>query len=398
MIWRTGAALVVVAAGFQVCAWAAPETPLPRNPVVASVVRSRSENALPLGGAALPPPEVASVAPLTGAVPQPKLSCAEGLKAFPFLKAWVAKLDNFSAPVDVGNDEGSLVYAMGATSVHKGVASAWSKDTVVIPIEWNGHAGNLETAWLGAPPDKAAEPMVKAGPGDARAIMLEARSGDPARAGRWSRFWSLLYSPAEIGLLSACTTQDCKIKLSRAELKAVAGSDGQYRLMKFAQALDARLDDFQKRGYVHAYEGRDLPLGWLDTRLGSVFPSPLATHFWLPQDRAQFGYDFLDPAPGFYKPIVGVYSRSCEKRGPDTAAYTACADLVVYNNHYFDFWGRLVLFFPWCDAEVALAYEMADVDQMKESRIARVLFAGEIRDLLGRLLEVRLKRLHVLGI
>ncbi|MBI3555259.1 MAG: hypothetical protein HY074_03210 [Deltaproteobacteria bacterium] len=70
---------------------------------------------------------------------------------------------------------------------------------------------------------------------------------------------------------------------------------------------------------------------------------------------------------------------------------------MIYNNHYFDFWARLVFFFPWCDAQVVLAYETLDIDQIKESRVVRVLFGGEMRNLMGLMLETRLKRLHMLG-
>jgi hypothetical protein len=38
-----------------------------------------------------------------------------------------------------------------------------------------------------------------------------------------------------------------------------------------------------------------------------------------------------------------------------------------------------------------------DIDQIKESRLVRVLFGSEMRDLLGEALEARLRHLHMAG-
>jgi hypothetical protein len=44
-----------------------------------------------------------------------------------------------------------------------------------------------------------------------------------------------------------------------------------------------------------------------------------------------------------------------------------------------------------------MAYETMDIDQVKGSRAVRILFGGEMRKLMGMLLETRLKHLHMLG-
>jgi hypothetical protein len=187
------------------------------------------------------------------------------------------------------------------------------------------------------------------------------------------------------------------IKFDDPELKAVTGASHQYRLGHFRALIENRVHDFQKQGHIWAYEGTYKPLEWVDLPISSDFPAKYDTHFWQPVNRKFFGYDVLDAEPGHHKPVVGLFTRQCEKRGVGAGQFTACTDIVLYNNHYFDFWARLVFFFPWCDVKVAMAYETMDIDQIKESRMVRILFGGEMRKLMGQLLETRLKRLHMLG-
>jgi hypothetical protein len=51
-----------------------------------------------------------------------------------------------------------------------------------------------------------------------------------------------------------------------------------------------------------------------------------------------------------HKPVTGVYARTCGEGAGVWAGSSVCQDLVVYNNHYFDFWGRKIIFVPWCGA------------------------------------------------
>lgn len=360
---------------------------------------------------------------------QARLACEVGLRNFPFLKPWVAKLENFVAPTEVGSTEGSLFFAVGATSVAPNVIELWQKDAYRLNVDWKGKGGTIESGWLGPFP-KDALGKVKPGPGYAtvqesgssstqpssemgarRAVVsgqtepalsgyaAEIIRGKPGAAltGAWPRFWSELFSSQELELLEKCTEQSCKIKLGDEERKAVAGSSHQYRVAKFQQQLQKRVEEFQKFGRVWAYEGAHGPMDWQDLPVSSIFPTILDTHFWIPKDRGSLAYDVLDAEPGHHKPVTGLFSRQCEKRGQGAKAYTACTDIGLYNNHYFDFWARLVYFFPWCDVQVALVYETLDIDQIKESRVVRVLFGAEMRKLMGQLLETRLKRLHMLG-
>lgn len=372
-------------------------------------------------------PHVGSEPPV--AVPEHKgplratVGCESGIANFPFLKPWVERLENFIAPVETGTLEGSLFYAVGVTTVSKGAEAAWRGDAVVLPLEGKRKGGRLETAWLGEVP--ATAPGVEPGPGYARVgrnntatttAKESARKsvivgpGEPALAnygaaaiheagkiGSWARLWSLFYSPMELALLETCADADCKIKFDDQERKVVTGASHQYRLDQFRHVIQVRLADFQKLGRVQAYEGTHAPLDWQDLPIGPLFPAKLGTHFWLPHDRRSYGYEYLDAEPGHHKPVTALFNRQCEKRGEGAGAYTVCTDLVLYNNHYFDFWARIVLFFPWCDAQVAMAYETVDIDQIKASRMARVVFGGEMRRLQGELLETRLKHLHMLG-
>lgn len=324
-------------------------------------------------------------------------ACPAGAKNFPFLKPWVDKLGNFVVPYEVGSNEGSLFFAVGATAVPKGTAERWKTDSVTLPIEWKRTPAKLETAWLG--PEVTLAPSVNRGPGKplqaaAPETLLEAAKRAP---GYWARLWSRLFAPEELELLSKCTRKGCKIKFNDEELKAVAGASNQYRLNQYRDILKTRIERYKSQGQIYAYEGSAGALQWEDLPVSAPFPSQLGTHFWLPRDRKSFGYEVLDAEPGHHKPVTALFSRQCERRGSGDMAFTACTDLVLYNNHYFDFWGRIVLFFPWCDGEIVLAYEAVDVDQVKSSRTMRVLFGSEMRKLFGVLLETRLRRLHMLG-
>lgn len=355
------------------------------------------------------------------------LNCAEGRKSFPFLKPWVEKLENFAAPVETGMVEGSLFYSIGATAVGKRAVSAWQEDVVTLPLEAKQKDGRLESVWLGEWPQTL--PSVQPGPGSAsiernrlplptqkeaarKSVVMSSsdhgikdlgfKSYSPSRdlkgqSPYWARVWKLLFSPEEVGLLEACSASNCKIKFTDTELKEVVGASHQYRLEHFKRILQARVDEFRKNGKLWEYEGTKESTDWQNIRLSQAFPPQLNTHFWLPRDRSTYGYEHLDAEPGHHKPVTALFSRQCEKRGDGAGSYTVCTDLVLYNNHYFDFWGRIVLFFPWCDTQVALAYETLDIDQLKSSRMVRAIFGSEMRRLVGELLETRLKRLHMLG-
>src|ERR1019366_4304504 len=142
----------------------------------------------------------------------------------------------------------------------------------------------------------------------------------------------------EIALLDECTVGVCKIKFDDEELKRVTGASHQYRLHQFKKEGDGRLEDFRKNGRLHAYEGTHAPQDWQDLTISPVIPTKFNTTFWLPHNRDQYGYDILDSDPGHFKPVVGLFSRQCEQRGEGVQTYTVCTDLILYNNHYFDFW------------------------------------------------------------
>lgn len=362
-------------------------------------------------------------------LPKAQLSCKEGLARFPYLKPWVEKLQNFRAPVEVGTIKGSLFFALGAVAVRPGAAEHWKTDSVVLPVPIKSREGKIETAWLGSLSEKKPA-LVKQGPGaapikvgrgtrdssqgtarrgmelkpseavDLRRHGVESILGAGPIGPAWTRFWSLLYSNEELELLSNCKIDDCKIKFDPSELKQITGSSHQYRLDQFKKIMDERIASFQKQGHIRGYEPGHSPLDWQDLPIASSYPSQHGSHLWLPANRTQFGYELLDAEPGRHKPVLGLFSRQCEKRkvptGPD-GEFTVCTDLVVYNNHYFDFWSRILLFFPWCGAEVALVYETMDIDQLKGSSMVRILFGGQMRELMGVLLETRLKRLVMLG-
>ncbi len=375
---------------------------------------------LPWGGAT--PAPTPTPTPYKGPM-RATLACAEGVRNFPFLKTWVAKLDNFVAPTEIGSTEGSLFYAIGATTVGKNAVEAWKTDAFTAPVDSKGKGGSIESAWLGE--WTAGTLKVEPGPGFSRIKVgnkgsdtsqmggrtnTGLRPADPAiqgyaanaigetgKAGAFARLWSQLHSPAELALLEACGLSRCMIKFNDEELKTINGASHQYRLTHFRALLEKRIDEYRKVGHIWAYEGTHAPMDWQDLPISPAFPAKFDTHFWEPANRTAYGYEVLDAEPGHHKPVTGIFSRQCEKRGQGAQAFTACTDIVVYNNHYFDFWARLVFFFPWCDVQVALVYETLDIDQIKESRVVRVLFGGEMRNLMAQLLETRLKRMHMLG-
>lgn len=329
---------------------------------------------------------------------RPPKACLAGEKNFPYLKSWVDRLGNFVAPYEVGSNDGSLFFAIGATYLKKrGAAELWKKDSVTLPVLVKKRDGRLETGWLGAAQTSFVPP--KQGP-DAD-LAAAARQMAEKSPGFWARFWTQIFTPLEIDLLSNCSKHDCKIKLAEFELKAITGAAKQYRLSLYQQAIMKRVEAYRATGSIYAYETHKKapagPLEWEDLPIDPKFPTQLGTHFWRPSERSSYGYEVLDAEPGHHKPVTALFSRECSQRGSGDGAYTLCTDLVLYNNHYFDFWGRIVVFFPWCGGEIALAYEAVDVDQIKGSRVARVLFGGEMRRLFGLLLETRLRRLHVLG-
>lgn len=320
-------------------------------------------------------------------------ACPAAEKNFPYLKPWVAKLGNFIAPYEVGSNDGSLFFSVGATYAETGASALYQKDSVTLPVQVNKRQGKLETAWLGNLQSSFAMPK----PGPSQDLQEAAKTMAEKSPGPWARFWTQIFAPLEIDLLSECSRSSCKIKLSDAELKTVTGAANQYRLVFYRQAIMKRAEAYRANGSIYAYEGSHGPLEWEDLPIDSRFPAQIATRFWRPAERSSFGYEVLDAEPGHHKPVAALFSRQCEKRGTGEGSYTLCTDLVVYNNHYFDFWGRITMFFPWCGGEIALAYEAVDVDQIKGSRVARVFFGSEMRRLFGLLLETRLRRIHMLG-
>ena len=298
-----------------------------------------------------------------------KKSCPAALKTFPFLKPWAQKLENFSTPTTTGNTSDSLLYAIGATLVKKGAASRWMGDSFKQPVQ----SGRYETKVLGDYNNSSTD-------------------------GLWNGFWTALLTPVERELLSQCKAGNCKIKFNDHELEAIGANETpKGRETLFRDIVGRRVTHYKTNGTLASYEGSTEFSAVEKVLLGREFPRELAKEFWFPKERKFFGFEVLDSQPGRHRPVTALFSRHCESRGQGKAAYTACSDLVIYNNHYFDFWGRIVLFFPWCDNELALAYESADVDQLKSSRVARMLFGGEMRQLFGLLLETRLRRLHMLG-
>lgn len=329
-------------------------------------------------------------------------ACAEGVKNYPFLKQWVAKFENFIAPVETGAIQGSLIYALGATTVGKKALDPWRTERVTLDLGWKEKNGKFETQWLGSIPAKALPAnasLVRAGPGGESIGAfakppLEISGGDP----QWGRMWSLFFSPAELDLLLRCGTPgDCKIKFNEAEMKRVFAVSHQYRLNQFYSIILKRLESFAKTGDIWSYEGTDVPLAWREMRFNIKDFAQFSTHFWLPDDRSTFGYEMLDAEPGRHKPVVSIFNRSCSKRADGPNAPMACQDLVLYNNHYFDFWARVIFFFPWCETQIALVYEVLDVDQLKGRKLVSMLFGSDMRKSVETLVETRLKRLHMLG-
>ena len=91
------------------------------------------------------------------------LACGEGVKSFPFLKPWVAKLENFVAPFEIGSTEGSLFFAIGVTTAGKNAVNMWRGDSFRATIDYKAKGGTIESTWLGGLPP-AAPPIVQ-GPG-----------------------------------------------------------------------------------------------------------------------------------------------------------------------------------------------------------------------------------------
>ena len=308
-----------------------------------------------------------------GGPTQATLSCAEGLKNFPFLKPWVEKLGNFETPVESGNTNSSLFYTIGATVANRNASELWKKDSGVLYFDWKGNHSKLESRYLGA------------------------FSKINTVKSEWERLWRLLYSPSEMELLDSCSADDCKIKFDDLEVKQVASTPQKRRLQTFKEVIEQRINAYEKAGAIYLYEGNSKPLSWENMPISADVLEVFGKHFELPKDRRSFGYELFDGEPGHHKPVVGIFSRQCGQVGTGSKAFTECTDMVVYNNHYFDFWARKVLFFPWCGTQIALAYETVDVDQIKHSEVVRILFGSQMRELMGVLLETRLKRLHMLG-
>lgn len=305
-------------------------------------------------------------APVFADVPR---ACPAAVKTFPFLKPWAEKLSNFAMPTAIGQASDSLLYSIGVTTAKKGVAELWMKDSGALKIS----SGKFETTFLGEPQSKA-------------------------QSGGWSRLWERYLAPVERELLARCRPGHCKVKLNDHEVEAMgANTTNQGREALFRDIVRHRIENFKKSGMVAAYEGTTEALRWASLPLGRDFPNELGQSFTAPQVRNNYGFEVLDAQPGKHKPVTALFSRHCEKKQHGQSAYTACTDFVVYNNHYFDFWGRIVLFFPWCNGELVMVYESADIDQLKGSRVARLVFGGEMRRLFGLLLEARLQRLHMLG-
>jgi hypothetical protein len=320
-------------------------------------------------------------------------SCSDGIKNFPFLRPWAEKLSNFAAPYESSSMEGSgkesYFYAFGATLAGPGVLNAWMTDAFEQPIEWQKKQGSIQSRGVGLWGQE----------------VLGGRSGDstPNYLEGWNKLREALDSSVERGLIERCADRgSCKVKLDEAEMKAIASQSSSARSRKLHDLIEARVRAFIEKGELKAYEGTSSAYRPNTVPVNNGFfsklqPKPARAGLEFGPDRSFFGFDVLELEPGTKKQGLGIFSRGCEKNGEGSQAYTRCVDLVVYNNHYFDFWGRTVFFFPWCGKTLVLAYETMDVDQVHGSRVIRVLFGGQIRELVGRLLEARLKRLHMLG-
>lgn len=307
---------------------------------------------------------------------KPAWDCAEGLRSYPQLKSWVSRLKNFAAPVEAGRVEGSFLYAIGATLSGPGALEAWKKASADLRITWKKDDGSLDSRALSA-------------------LVPKTMSGISDNGG-WEALWKTLMHPLEKELLTSCGSSRCKIKFNDKENAALVSVPAASRETKFWEVISARLEAFRVRGEVYSYEKTSSPIDLNGVPRSAE--APIHEPFFVPSasDRLATFFEVLDADPS-QKRVSGIYNRTCRPGSGPTEKATVCQDLVLYNNHYFDFWARQVVFFPWCGGFVVVAYETADVDEFKGAKLAQILFGVELKKLLEIVLETRIRYVHMLG-